>query len=358
MLSTKLSSCYLAISLLAMPGTSTANIDLSQYQANYEKGEYKTVVSDLKSLQLDNFTPEHYELYVASLSRINLDDAEEAANQAIVAYSENADMYLMHASVMGDQASDSIFSALGYAKKALASLEKATALEPNDPKYLNGLMSFYLMAPSIAGGDTEKALALANDISILDEIKGIAAKARYFSSVDDYDNAYITIEQGIESFPAEIELHAQLASLYVREDEHIKAIGAYQRAAKLVPAALSENELAIDDVKQKYESHIYFMYNAHYQIGRVALLGDVMYEKGIQHLDTYISLHQNSNVKLKGLPSTDWALLRKAGLLYASKQAKEAQATLALINVNESERLEDTYKKLSKKVNRAVQKMI
>jgi hypothetical protein len=79
----------------------------------------------------------HYELYVSSLTRIDLDDAEEAAEQVIVAFSDNPGMYLMHASVMGSQASDSIFGALGYAKKALHSLNRAVELEPGDPRYLN-----------------------------------------------------------------------------------------------------------------------------------------------------------------------------------------------------------------------------
>jgi tetratricopeptide (TPR) repeat protein len=354
MLSTKLRSCYFAISLLTISGTSIAQIDLSLYTSNYDKGEYQQVVNDLKLLTFDSFSPKHYELYVSSLSRIDLDDAEDAAERAITAYDDNAQMYLLHGRVMGQQASGSIFSALGYAKRALASFKKATNLEPTNTKYLNALMSFYLMAPSIAGGDTQKALALANNISMLDEVKGITAKARYFGAIEEYENAYTTIEKGIELYPTEIELYAQLASLYVQEDKHIKAITTYKRAVELILEAPIDAELANDDIRNKYEADINFLYDSHYQIGRVALLGGVMYAQGIQHLDTYIQVHQNSIVKLDGLPSINWALLRKAGLLFANKQATEAQATLALIDVTESERLEDTYKKLLKKVKRSL----
>jgi hypothetical protein len=61
-------------------------------------------------------------------------------------------------------------------------------------------MSFYLMAPSIGGGDTDKALSLANDIAKLDEVKGIAAKALYYSAVDDIVMLTLPLIKVLRSF--------------------------------------------------------------------------------------------------------------------------------------------------------------
>ncbi|GAB2907280.1 hypothetical protein [Rheinheimera gaetbuli] len=49
------------------------------------------------------------------------------------------------------------FLALSYAKKSLPCLEQAVALQPHNISYSKGLMSFYLGAPGIAGGDKQLA---------------------------------------------------------------------------------------------------------------------------------------------------------------------------------------------------------
>lgn len=351
MLNKKISTYYLAISLLTVSTSIIAAPNLSSYQMNYEKGEYKKVISDLEQFKVINFTPEHFELYVSSLSQLDLDDAEKAAEKAIITFSDNADMYLMHASVMGSQASESIFSALGYAKKALKSLETATRLEPDNPKYLNGLMSFYLMAPGIAGGDTDKALTLAEDIAKLDELKGITAKARYFSAIDDYDSAYNIVKKGITDFPNQIQLYAQLADLYLREEKYSDAIDTYIETTKFSISHTPDTQNS--EINIKYEEDVNTLYNAHYQVGRIALLAQMRYTDGIDHLDTYIGLNEKSNIDLSTLPSINWALLRKSGLLYASNNNPAAKTTLEQIsNTKESKQFEKTYKKLAKRIKR------
>ena len=354
MLLTSLRKCCVTIALMVSISSTFANSDLSKFQQSFDDADYKIVVKSLEAFNIINFTPEHFEIYVSSLSHIDLDDAEAAAELAISMFSDEPEMYLMHASIMGSQASESIFSALGYAKKALKSLEKATSLAPNEPKYKRGLMSFYLMAPSIAGGDTDKALELAEAIARLDTVQGIVAKSRYFSAVDDYHNAYEIINKGIAEFPGEISLHAQLADLFLREDKYTDAIGTFQQAVQIPISKPSREELSNNNTQIEYENSISTLYNSHYQIGRAALLGEVMYAQGIKHLQTYIELRETTDIRLSGLPSINWALLRQAELFLKSGNIAQAKKTFATItNPKESSQFEKTYKKLSRKIKKS-----
>ena len=333
-----------------------ANDDLSSYEIMLKKGEYKELIKAFDSLDSNSFTPEHYQLYISSLLNLDLDDAEEAAELAIAKYNDNADMYLLHASVMGEQAQDSIFSALGYAEKALLSLEKASELKPDNPKYLQGLMSFHLMAPSIAGGDTDTAFTLAKTISSLDELKGIFAFTDYYYSIDEEQKAYTYIEQGIQKFPNEIGLYTQLASLYVRDEKLEKAIEVYLRATLININKPDVSEPSHEDLIEKYERDLYMLYNSHYQIGRIALASKTRNIEGIENLNEYIALYQSSTINLLGLPSTDWAYLRKAGLLFANNQVNDAHKALEKISNIEKGPMEQTFKKLNKKVKRALKR--
>lgn len=345
-----------AFSFIFLTFSLSANDDLIPYEKMLKAGEFKGLVKAFKRLDKDSYTPEHYQLYVSSLLNIDLDDAEEAAEHAIAKYNDNADMYLLHASVMGEQAQDSVFSALGYAGKALNSLEKAASLKPQDAKYLQALMSFHLMAPSIAGGDKDTALELAKKISSMDELRGISAFSNYYSSIDEEDKAYKKIEEGIQKYPNEISLYTQLASLYVRDKKHQKAIEVYLRATVININKPSEEELFQENIEDKYERDLYMLYNSHYQIGRIALESETQMLEGIDNLKKYITFYQSATIDLSGLPSIDWAYLRKSALLFANDQLVEAQEALIMVKNKDNDRMEKIYNKLNKKIKRAIKR--
>lgn len=346
----------LVFSFIIFTFTSSANDDLIPYEKMVKDGEFKGLVKAFKGIDKDSYTPTHYQLYVSSLLNIDLDDAEEAAEQAIVKYNDNADMYLLHASVMGEQAQDSVFSALGYAEKALNSLEKAATLKPQDGKYLQALMSFHLMAPSIAGGDKDTALELAKEISAIDELRGISAFSNYYSSIDEADKAFIKIEEGIQKFPNEISLYTQLASLYVRDKKHQKAIDVYLRATVIDINKPSEDDLLQENVNDNYERDLSMLYNSHYQVGRITLESKTRMLEGINNLKKYITYYQSATIDLNGLPSVDWAYLRKSALLLENNQLVEAQEALAMVQNKENDRMEKIYNKLNKKIKREIKR--
>lgn len=66
----------------------------------------------------------------------------------------------------------SFFSKMSMGKNAKAAFEKAVELDPKNINGLSGLAKYYLGAPSIAGGDTNKAGELAQKIKALGDVRG------------------------------------------------------------------------------------------------------------------------------------------------------------------------------------------
>ena len=84
-------------------------------------------------------------------AEVDLDDAESLIKSTIKTFPDNAEAHLACGEIMGRQAADAIFSALSYAKKSLNCLRRASQLSPEAPRYRRALITFYLVAPGIAG---------------------------------------------------------------------------------------------------------------------------------------------------------------------------------------------------------------
>lgn len=322
---------------------------IEQLEQLYGNQEYREIVKNIGESNVELMSPQQYTIYIYALSKIDLDDAEDAANNALRLFADNPDMYMVHASIMGEQAQNSIFSALSYAEKALNSLLKAVDLNPDSPKYRLGLMGFYLAAPSIAGGDTDLALAQANKIMALDQLKGAVALSRYYYTTDDIDKAISIVNEALITSPNNGMLYNQIASVHVRTENNTDAIAAYR---KVINIGLSETHInsSNDDDRQ---SELYRYYNSHYQVGRLALLSESELVLGIEHLNKYLALKASSLNWDNNLPSSNWALLRLAELYLLNEQVVDArQAYDSAALEKEDDDMKSVYKKLGKKIKK------
>src|SRR5262245_47063108 len=64
------------------------------------------------------------------------------------------------------------------ARRFRKQIDLALALDPRDTQALRDLVEFYLIAPSLLGGDTRKAAAMAQRIQAIDAAEGFLAQAR------------------------------------------------------------------------------------------------------------------------------------------------------------------------------------
>jgi|TARA_R100000687_G_scaffold13842_2_gene10666 tetratricopeptide (TPR) repeat protein len=237
----------------------------------------------------------------------SLDSAENSVEEWVKNEPGNAEAWHTRGVVMAQQAQNAFFSAMSYAGKSVDSFEKAVELAPDSIKYRRALMQFYLMAPSIAGGDDEKALAQIEKMMALDPAQGALAKVGYFRKHEKMTEAESLLEETIAAHPnnADVLLYAGLQK---------QRAGEFEDAFKLfdkAKAGVSEDGAAAS--------------MALYQIGKTAVLAESQLDSGITALDSYLE----EEIALDNLPEPHWAQFRKAQLLALKGDTETSEQLLA-----------------------------
>ncbi|WMS85639.1 tetratricopeptide repeat protein [Pleionea litopenaei] len=267
-----------------------------------------------------NVSPEALHALDKAVSFINadLDNAEKYIEQALDLAPQSAEIQFACGQIMSKQASDAIFSALSYANKSLDCFKSAVALAPTNIEYRSGLMSFYLGAPSIAGGDEELAFEQVQAIEKLDALRGARAKLRFFREIEDLKSFEVVLRKGVEAFPNHAEFYYRLG-LFLQENKQ------YEEASQQFQLSI---KAGIDD-------DLEFKLNAWYQVGRTALFSETNLEKGIAALQYFIDNSSNSSK----VPSNEWANFRIAQLYRLANNKEKTSAHLALISDSSDESL-------------------
>lgn len=225
--------------------------------------------------------------------RTDLDLAEKYIKQALKAAPDNPEVHFICGRIMGRQAGDAIFSALSYAKKSLTCLKQAVLLQPDNTAYRRGLVSFYLGAPGIAGGDEDLAWQQVEQISAIDALQGALAKLNFYRQTEQQDQYRQLLEQSRIDYTAHAEFHYRHGLLLQEEKHYTQAFAAFTAATQAA----------------KDNADVYVL-NAWYQIGRTALFSQQQLAEGIDALNYFIA-HAHA---ADDLPEKAWAHLRLAQL--------------------------------------------
>jgi len=261
------------------------------------------------------------------LEKEESEDAFDHFEDLLDGNSENVDVnyYLgVSAVIMAQKAS--IFSKLGYAEDFLEAMEKTVVLKPDHEDALNTLIGFHLGAPSIAGGDTDKALAYANQLKGFDAEQGYGQLANVYFQTDEIDLAEQTWQKGLEEFPESAQLYATRASAYMKDEAWDKA--------------RSDLTFAIKFAKDDEEKS-----RALYQQGKASAESGKEIDLGIKSLIQAMPIADEQY--------EDWVKYRLAQLYVHNKELVKAKDTLAKIeNTEEDDDLESKVKKLKKKLKK------
>ncbi|MEM7420145.1 MAG: hypothetical protein AAF364_10485 [Pseudomonadota bacterium] len=325
----------------------TDSTSIEMLDARFKQGDYEYVIEALEDVKAK--TPKQYNILISALMNIDLDDAEEVADEFVKNYSNDYRAYHTHANVMGAQASNSIFSALGYAEKAKQSLETAVTLAPDEVGVYQALMQFHLMAPSIAGGDMDEAEKLADKIATLDALEGQFAKAKFYLQDDQVDKAveiYATLAQQNE---AKIRANLELGTHYLTDER-------FQNAFETLSVLLNESvEIVTDKESEQWEAYAENKSNllyGKYRIGLLAVQSGEYTDSGIAALEQYIEEYNTTSIETAHLPSMNWANLRLAELRLNANDVQQAKATLSQINGEEDKRFAKILKGLKKQIKK------
>lgn len=329
----------------AMSEAPRSNIEkLDEY---FKKGDYEYVVSTLEDLK--EKTPKQYNMLISALMNIDLDDAEEMAEEFISVHSNDYKAFHTHANVMGAQASNSVFSALSYAKKAKTSLETAIKIAPDEVGVYQALMQFHIVAPSIAGGDMEEAERLADKIAMIDAIEGKFAKAKFYLEDEQLKRASAIYSELAEQDATKVRASLELGSHYLSEENYQNAFDTLSVLLTTSVPTVEDKESALWDDYQESKSDLLY---GKYRLGLVAVNSGQYTNDGIAALEQYIKEYNSTNIDTTRLPSMNWANLRLAELRLNANDIEEAKSTLALIDGEEGERFAKIMKGLKKQIKK------
>jgi hypothetical protein len=304
----------LSLTMLLFSTCLLANDSVQSKSLNqaFEKKQYHEVISQVETIK----SPSLEESLFLTQSLYNtrkFDDAEDIITALLEKHSQHAKTHYVYASVMAAQAQSSIFSALSYAEKALNGFKKSVDLEPNNLRYLSGLMKFYINAPSIAGGDMEEGKLLVDKIDSLDKREGFDAKFAYYMQ-DDNDSAIKElIADGQKAFPQDIGIHMTIGHAYWNDEQLTKAQEFFIKASKLpLQANAKTNKIEQYEIDNHLESLYY--------TGRIASETKAHLDVGITALEDYIKQVNTSKDE-----RYQWAHFRLAQLYKFNQQQDKAE---------------------------------
>ncbi len=128
-------------------------------------------------------------------------------------------------------------TAFGYAKKARLAFESAVRLDPHNEDALNDLFDFYLQAPPMAGGGSDKARALIPSIAAINPSQALFAQARIDEELRHYNSAEARLGRAIELAPQQLGRVLDLAKLLSKTGRYDESELSFQKAEKIAPNA-------------------------------------------------------------------------------------------------------------------------
>ena len=279
---------------------------LSEQQKSALKGQ----ILSGRILLLKDQSEEAYEVFSAL--------CEKHSEEVEVNY-----QFAVSAVIMAQKAS--IFSKMGYASDFIEAMEKTLSLKPDHIKAIEYLIGFHLKAPSIAGGDKEKALSFANQLKALDEARGYNQLANAYFQMEKEQQAFDTVTQGLKKFPENDQLYFSRALALITKEQW--------------PLAKEDLKKTVQFTKKEKTKAL-----ALYQQGKVSVKSGQDIEEGIRALEAAEPIISDDY--------KPWVNYRLAQLYIKIKDYEQAQEIVSNISYKKDNKLKQKVKKLKKKLKK------
>jgi tetratricopeptide (TPR) repeat protein len=180
-----------------------------------------------------------------ALSR--LEEAVKLGEQCVAAHPQVSNCHLALGNALGTKAmSAGIMSAMGYAGTIRDAFKKAVELDPQNMEARLSLLQYYMSAPSIVGGGTSKAQALAAQTASLNSEGAKLMLAQLDASDDKLAKAEATVlAMPVSSYEAvadgQRDLMITLGNKYLGDKKYADSERLYREAMKRFP----DSEVAV-----------------------------------------------------------------------------------------------------------------
>jgi tetratricopeptide (TPR) repeat protein len=238
-----------------------------------DNGRFKQARTLLEQQLRANPNDAHLNWLAARVHRAfgDLPGAIGLAQKAVQLAPGNADYHLTLAELQGRQAQQSslVRQAL-MARGIYKELQTAYQLDPKNVDAKWGMLRYYWMAPGIAGGDKNKARAMAAEIARLDPVQGYFAQAVLAEEEKRTADIESNYRKSIEVDPKNFDARMNLAEFYMVDPRNFdKAEPNLLAAEKIAPGRIEPYaELAkIYAERQQWQKLDEVLIRSEHQIG-------------------------------------------------------------------------------------------
>jgi len=232
------------IALLALVLTAAALASAATPDQLVDYGRFKQARAVLEEQLRTHPNDAHIYWLLARVHRAfgDIQGGAALAQKAVQLDPKNADYHLTYAELEGRIAQQSsMMKQLMLVRTIRKELDTAAQLDPKNVDAQWGLLQFYWMAPSIAGGDKSKARALAGEIAKLDQVQGYSAQAQFAADDKNFAQAEQFYRKATEVDPKSYDARMNLAQFYMSPD-----MKKYDQAEEQFRAALKIDNGKID----------------------------------------------------------------------------------------------------------------
>lgn len=125
----------------------------------------------------------------------------------------------------------------GLASRARQAFERAVELDGKNRDALSDLFDYYLNAPGFLGGGYDKAVAVANKMSVVDPSEAYFAKAQLAQKRQQYETAEQHLRQAVAVAPHEVGHLIALAKFLANQGRTGESDAIFQQAEQVNPNA-------------------------------------------------------------------------------------------------------------------------
>lgn len=310
-------SFILLLLLSAAPfSPAIANLDKhSLLESLLKDGKYEEAETEAKRLLQQSPDSQNYQFALAQiyLNTQQYDEAEEFIEKVLEHEQLEEKHWLMASGIYGMQAQESsIFSKLGYAKKAKSSLKSLLTLNPRNEEGLIGMIQFHMAAPGIAGGDEDEIPRLMQRLKIVNPTRHTLMQAQRYFADEDIDGGLAVIDAGLKEQPNSVELLFVKAVQYGQKSYYQQAFDIFNRIQSI--------SLPANANTQEKSWHVMSVY----QSGKVSAEHGVSLEQGKKNMFAFMESEQSQ-------VEESWIRFRLGQILWQLNEKDFAKSQFELI---------------------------
>ncbi len=204
----------------------------------HNSGRYRELASALEKAvkEQPDSAPLHYWLGRSYYELHDYDRAAESLERATKLAPSRSEYQDWYGKACGRRAQEANpFVAFTLARKTFGAFKRAVQLAPTNIEAQRDLIRYLLNAPSFLGGGEDASLKQIRELSIVDAVDGMLARAEYYATKKKYDLAAAEYEKALQTDVRRVGVYMEIAEFYRDRGDGQRMSLAVEAAAKVAP---------------------------------------------------------------------------------------------------------------------------